>query len=390
MPPVANPLTKVRKRLESCCFGPANFKNLPKDKDKVSDPNEHLSFYRNLVPIQREIVPKIDEALDLACDRLGLKRENVHGFVRANSEINAFCRPGIRGNAVIFVNSGMIERLSMEELVYVMGHELGHYIMPLPTRSISDGQGGSRPASMEDAVVQRKLEISMDRFGLVACRDLQVACSAALKIQSGLGAEHIRNDFIAFAQETIKGYVRDFKEYEGEAFSSHPAAYARIRALYHFSQSEEYLDLIGQKGGRPHSEIDAEVAKDLEATLDFYAVKLMEEAVEKFSHAVAALHLEMEGKIELSRHTIERRFTPDAKIVQSLAADLSSLPPEERPKAASAKFEQLIHLVINRCPYTMTAHFEELLPKLEGTKVHGFASDLAKHFHEGLKAHRSI
>jgi len=27
---------------------------------------------------------------------------------------------------------------------------------------------------------------------------------------------------------------------------------------------------------------------------------------------------------------------------------------------------------------------------LEGTKVHGFASDLAKHFHEGLKAHRSI
>jgi hypothetical protein len=390
MPPVANPLTKVRKRLEPCCFGPANFKNLPKDKDKVSDPNEHLSFYRKLVPIQREIVPKIDEALDLACERLGLNRDNVHGFVKADPEINAFCRDGIRGNAVIFVNSGMIEHLSMEELLYVMGHELGHYIMPLPTMSIPDGRGGHRPASMEDAIIHRKLEISMDRFGLVACRDLQVACSAALKIQSGLGSEHIRNDLTVFAQETIKGYVRDYKEYEGEAFSSHPAAYARIRALYHFSQSEEYLDLIGQKGGRPHAEIDAEVAKDLDATLDYYAGKLMEEAVEKFSHAVAALHLDMEGKIELSRYVVDRRFKPDADVVKALAQDLASIPAEERPKAASDKFAQLIHLAITRCPYTMSAHLEELLPKLEGTKVHAFASDLAKHFHEGLKAHRGF
>ncbi len=390
MPPVANPLTKVRKRLASCCFGPANFKNLPKDKDKVYDADAHRHFYRNLVPIQREIVPKIDEALDLACERLGLNRDNVHGFVKADPEINAFCRPGIRGNAVIFVNSGMIERLSMEELVYVMGHELGHYIMPLPTLSVPDGHGGHRPASMEDAVVHRKLEISMDRFGLVACRNLEVACSAALKIQSGLGAEHIRNDFTAFANETIKGYVRDFKEYEGEAFSSHPSAYARIRALYHYSQSEDYLELLGQKGGRPHADVDADVEKDLDATLDYFVVKLMEEAVEKFSHAVAALHLEMEGKIELSRHTIERRFKPDAEIVKSLAQDLGSLPPEERTKAASDKFAQLIHLAINRCPYTMTAHLDALLPKLEGTKVHGFASDLAKHFHEGLKAHRGF
>jgi hypothetical protein len=33
----------------------------------------------------------------------------------------------------------------------------------------------------------------------------------------------------------------------------------------------------------------------------------------------------------------------------------------------------------------MTAHLDALLPKLEGTKVHGFASDLAKGFHEGAQ-----
>lgn len=67
MPRVANPLTKVRKRLEACCFAEINFKNLAKGKDNASDPDKHRNHYRARVPIQREIVPAADEALDVAC-----------------------------------------------------------------------------------------------------------------------------------------------------------------------------------------------------------------------------------------------------------------------------------------------------------------------------------
>jgi hypothetical protein len=387
MPRVANPLTKVRKRLEPCCFGQANFKNLPKDKDKPSDPDKHLNMYREHVPIQREIVPKVDEALDLACDRLGLDRESVHGFVKSDPSVNAFCHTSIRGNAVVGVNSGTVERLTMNELAYVFGHELGHYILPLPKLHVFMKSGGARPASMEDAIVHRKLEISMDRFGLVACQDLQVACSAAIKLASGLSGAEITSDAIAFTKEAVKGYVRDYTEYEDEAYSSHPAAYARIRSLYHFSQSEDYLALIGRKGGKPHDEVDAEVQKDLEATLDYFAGKLMSDAISRFSHFFAALHVDQEGsKAELSRHIVSRQPSLDAEKVVNLVGLIRKIPDERKEKETFSELDEILLTAVNRCPRAMNAHLEELLPKLGGTKIEALVDSFAKKFKEEFGA----
>jgi hypothetical protein len=381
MPRVANPLTKVRKRLEPCCFGPANFKNLPKDKDKASDPDKHLKLYRKAVPIQREIVPKVDEALDLACERLGLDRETVHGFVESDPSMNAYCQTNIRGNAVVCVNSGVVERLTMNELAYIFGHELGHYILPMRKKHVILKNGAVRPASMEDAVEHRKLEISMDRFGLVACQDLQVACSAAIKVASGLGSAEITSDVIAFTKEAVKGYVRDYTEYEDEAYSSHPAAYARIRSLYHFSQSEDYLAIIGRKGGRPHSDVDAEVQKDLEATLDYFAGRLMSDAIARFSHFFAALHVDQEGsKAELSRHIVSRQPVLDAEMVVGLVGQIKKIPAEHKEKATFSQFDDILNMALDRCPRAMNAHLEELLPRLHGTKVAALTESFAKVF----------
>ncbi len=389
MPRVANPLTKVRKRLEPCCFGLANFKNLPKDKDKPSKPDLHLSFYRKNIPIQREIVPKVDEALDLACERLGLDRALVHGFVLPDPTFNAYCRDGIRGNAVVFVNSGLVEHLTMLEIAYVMGHELGHFLMPLGLRTVSDGNGGQMPASMEDAIVYRQLEISMDRFGLVVCQDLNVAYSAALKLQSGLSGENIRVDLEAFGKEAVKGYVRDHTEYYGEAFSSHPAVYARIRALYLFSQSDEFHALVGKKGGRPHAEVDADVQKDLHATLDYYAEKLMDDALGAFNNALAALQVDHEGKCELAHYAVNPRTPPDEERIRGLAGDLQKIPAKERGSMVGAKFEELIKECVLRCPYRTHEHLSAVLTKLEKTKFHPVAKTIADTFAEQLAKVRS-
>lgn len=388
MPRVANPLTKVRKRLEPCCFSTADFKELPKDKDKVTDPDQHLNFYRRNIPIQRETVPKVDEALDLACERLGLDRETVHGFVENDPVMNAGCYSGIRGNAVVTVNSGMIERLTMPELLFVMGHELGHFIMPLQTSQVPNGRGGHRPASMEDAMLQRHLEISMDRFGLVACRDVDVACMAALKIQSGLGSEFIRADLQVFARETFKGYVKDYKEYVDEAFSSHPYVYARIRGLHLFAQTGEYLKLAGQSGkGRGLDEVNAEVLSDMEGTLDFFAKKLMEDALREFSQAIAAVNLDMDGTLELSRYVTSLVPAPDMDAVKLIAQRLSKIPVEERGKMADEHFEALASKAVNYCPRRTIAHLAQLIEQLKGTSVHPFAEDASAKFHAKFKEH---
>ena len=389
MPRVANPLTKVRKRLQPCCFGHADFKNLPKDKDKPSKPDRHLSFYRKNIPIQREIVPKVDEALDLACERLGLDRESVHGFVLPDPTINAFCRDGIRGNAVVFVNSGLVEHLTMLEMAYVFGHELGHFLTPLALNTVSDGQGGHMPASMEDAVIYRQLEISMDRFGLVVCQDLKVACAAALKLQSGLSGDNIQVDLEAFGKEAIKGFVRDHKEYYSEAFASHPAVYARIRALYLFSQSEDFHALIGKSGGRPHAEVDADVHKDLHATLDYYAEKLMDDALADLNNALAALQVDHEGQCQLAHYAVSPRTPPDEERIRSLAGDIKKIPEKERGAAVSAKLEELIIECVRRCPYRTHQHLEAVLAKLEKTKFHPIAKAIADGFTEQLVKVRS-
>jgi hypothetical protein len=391
MPRVANPLIKVRKRLEPCCFSLANFKELPKDKDKVVAPNKHLNFYRKNIPIQREIVPKVDEALDLACERLGLDRETVHGFVENDPTMNAACYPGYRGNAVVTVNSGLIEKLTMPELLYIMGHELGHYIMPLPTVRVPNGRGGVRPASMEDAMTQRHLEISMDRFGLVACRDVDVACMAALKIQSGLGSEFIRADLQVFARETFKGYVKDYAEYEDEAFASHPYVYARIRALHLFAQSQEYLELTGQPGkGRALDAVNAEVLKDMEDTLDYFAKKLMEDALREFSQAIAAVNLDMDGTVELSRYVTSLIPAPELDAVKLIAKSLSKVPLEERGKVATGHFDVLANKAVNFCPRRTIAHLAQLLEQLKGTSVHPFAEDASAQFQVKFKEHFRI
>jgi hypothetical protein len=388
MPRVANPLTKVRKRLEPCCFSSANFKELPKDKDKDVSPNKYLNFYRKNVPIQREIVPKVDEALDLACERLGLDRETVHGFVENDPTMNASCYPSYRGNAVVTVNSGLIEKLTMPELLYIMGHELGHYIMPLPTVRVPNGRGGVRPASMEDAMIQRHLEISMDRFGLVACRDVDVACMAALKIQSGLGSEFIRPDLQVFARETFKGYVKDYTEYEEEAFSSHPYVYARIRALHLFAQSQEYLELTGQPGeGRALDAVNAEVLKDMEDTLDYFAKKLMEDALREFSQAIAAVNLDMDGTVELSRYVTSLIPAPELDAVKRIAERLGKVPVEERGKLATDHFDELALKAVNFCPRRTIAHLAQLLEQLKGTSVHPFAEDASAQFQAKFKEH---
>ena len=387
MPRVANPLTKVRKRLEACCFAEIHFKNLPKDKDKATDPDKHRNLYRTKFPIQRETVPAADEALDIACQRLGLDRSTVHGFVDNNPKIGASCYNGIRGNAVVLMTSGAIERFTIPEMTYVFGHELGHYI--LPDRGLIGQLADGTPSSMEDAILHRKLEISMDRFGMVACQDFKVAAVAFMKLNSGLSAQHITDDVVSYAKEAIRGYVEDYSEYIDEAYSTHPILYARSRALSHYSESEEFLKLIGKKGGKPQAEVDAEVEKDLHATLDYYAGKLMDDVIGAVNNHLAAAQVHFEGKCELSRYAFNPQFKPEEEIIRAIVGEIQEKPADKRDEDVYLRLRNLIRRAVLRCPYRMEKHLEVLLPRLAGTKFSETAEKFARGFQDSLNKHRS-
>jgi predicted Zn-dependent protease len=64
-------------------------------------------------------VQKLGEIIARVSDRPTL---NYHFYVLDNKDLNAFALPG----GYIFVNKGLVERASRDELAFVLGHEIGH------------------------------------------------------------------------------------------------------------------------------------------------------------------------------------------------------------------------------------------------------------------------
>ncbi len=271
-------------------------------------------------------------------------------------------------------------------MTYVFGHELGHYI--LPCRGLFVRLPNGTPVSMEDAISFRKLEILMDRFGMVACQDYETAAVAFLKLHSGLGSQHITDDVVSFAKEAIPGIVEDYTEYQQEAFSSHPSLYARIRALSHFSESVEYLKLIDKKDGKPQSEIDDDVEKDFHAALDYYPGNLMDFIYAVNNH-LAAIQVDHEGKCELSIYSVHPHIKPDENNIRSILSKLQKMPAEKKSQYVSNRLVDHIRNSVVRCPSRMEQHMEALFPRLAGAKFHEIAQSFAPEFKLGLIRHRA-
>ena len=80
---------------------------------------------------------RVDEAITPKLHRLGnlLKKilrlsRPLDMFVMPSDERNAFCLPSRKGNRLIMcLNAGLLEGMSRQELLFVMGHEVGHAIL---------------------------------------------------------------------------------------------------------------------------------------------------------------------------------------------------------------------------------------------------------------------
>ena len=135
------------------------------------------------VRIDEEILPELDKAIREIHERVGV-RETIECYVFDNSSINACVFPS--GNRMIaLLSSGAIEKLTPEELEFVIGHEIGHVVYDhcqIPVGRILESEENV-PAKDAIALLawQRQSEISADRAGLACCGSLDVAASAFSK-----------------------------------------------------------------------------------------------------------------------------------------------------------------------------------------------------------------
>lgn len=184
------------------------------------------SLYKNGLEITTKTTKELGNAFQEVKEFLGIPTESVKTFVYASPEIQAECFLGPDEECVMRFSSSIIELLDIEEIKFVFGHELGHFLLE---------HGGNNTDS--DYWVGQAREISADRIGLICAKSLDVAFKAILKTVSGLDDKHINFD--------ISEYISQMKKYLEVANiennnGTHPSMILRSRALIWFSLSDSY------------------------------------------------------------------------------------------------------------------------------------------------------
>jgi len=224
-----------------------------------SDVQDYLARARaHGLRISPTLTPKLFEMIDAAKIRLGLEN-TLEAFVVADPQPNAFAPIfGDRDYFIIVFTSGLIDLMDPTELLFVIGHELGHLGLDHVSLKPHE-QHESELEALKHRSLERCCEISADRIGLIAARSLFVAASVMIKLASGLNSRHVKldvNAFLAQMEQHPEGINRDW-----ELESSYPSLPLRLWSLIQFSKSDLYLRYVESgTNGTELKEIDKEIS----------------------------------------------------------------------------------------------------------------------------------
>lgn len=177
---------------------------------------------------------------------------------------------GTETDSFILINSATVDRLSPDELRFVIGHECGHiqnsHVTWMTALHFLTNVGGlvvkgiAMPATLALRNWSRAAEITCDRAGLLCVGDLDTAVSTMVRLAVGsenLAGEINLDEYLDQIEDIRKGVGRI-----SEFMMSHPYLPKRVKALRLFAESDYYQSRFGETGdsaARPLHEIDRDV-----------------------------------------------------------------------------------------------------------------------------------
>lgn len=222
-------------------------------------------FMASAVRVTPEQCPDLYAKLQIACTTLGVDMPDL--YVQQNPIVNAFT--GGVERPVIVLHSSLIERLTDEEVLAVVAHEVGHihaeHVLYITAARLIEALAGAALAaapiagivaqlltgSMRAALLAwaRRAELSCDRAALLVTQDPHVIGRTMMKLCGGTFASKVDYEqFLAQARDFQKNYDdKALDRFWADIISSgmsHPFPVWRVSEILKWVESGEYKQLM--------------------------------------------------------------------------------------------------------------------------------------------------
>lgn len=229
-----------------------------------SKPINRTNLLGNAVRIGPNQISSVYEIVEELARRLGV--EVPETYIKYDPTFNAMTLGSNRDHLVI-IHSALMDNFTREELMFVIGHELGHIKSNHVTYNTiaylcALGLGGFvaaafRPLLLAIEAWQRRAEITADRAGLLACGDPVASVQALTMFALGsrkLLDEFSLPDFLSQEQDIDRIYDVLNKAFAG---LSHPYTVVRVREMldFYFSDTARILlERLKKRYGQPNKQ----------------------------------------------------------------------------------------------------------------------------------------
>jgi len=199
----------------------------------------HISSQKNMIRVSENSFKNVYKLSKIAAYRLKLPLPEI--YITENPQYNAYTM-GFYRYGFIVINSSMVKDFNPGELLFVIGHEMGHIKKYHTTwlNLIYPARAGS--AKFIFAPIMQiifnvwsvKAEYTADQAGLIVCKDINSASISLLRLAGGSTIEkEIDISKITNSQDKQEEILSSMIEYLG----THPFIKNRIKQLLNFAST---------------------------------------------------------------------------------------------------------------------------------------------------------
>lgn len=202
------------------------------------------------VRLSRGMAPSVHKMADECIEKLGMNIP-LELYAYSSPQFNAACFKPEEGRLFVMFSSSLLEAFASSELLFVMGHELGHHVYQHHDIPIGYILRGKQPPPADLALNlfawSRYAEVSADRAGAYCAQDLPSVAKALFKLASGIVCQNV----VQFDLDEFLHQLDDMMEFDAEPgqgapkqdwFSTHPFSPLRVKALKLFHESALMID----------------------------------------------------------------------------------------------------------------------------------------------------